>query len=205
MADRTFSSAINIGKSQPHFQYIFDPTAVGSGTPQTGTWRPFTVNDIQNNTLTFTGSGIINVTNVAVTGGFIAISNVPTVTLSIPPSFPVTGAGGFIGITGSPTVSVVTSGNPLAISGNVTINSGSFGLTITGLTGSQSQIPIGAKSYQISIISGNAFINGVGPITNPYTLNGGKFDGHWTLNTAINFGCTGVATAACLTIATWES
>ena len=81
----------------------------------------------------------------------------------------------------------------VAITGNpsVTINSGSFGFSGNVITSSQAQIPVGARSYFIAVLSGNAWINGVGPYISPFTVGGGGYDGRWTLNTAINVGITG--------------
>ena len=88
---------------------------------------------------------------------------------------------------------VAVTGGSIAISNtpNVIINSGSFGLTPGTITGSQAQIPVGARSYFIAVSSGNAWVNGSGPFIAPIGFGGGGYDGHWTLNSAINIGCTG--------------
>jgi hypothetical protein len=194
MSNRLWSTAINDNHAASHFPYIYDPTAVisGSNPIQTGAWRPYTINDITTQNVSISGG--VSISSVAVTGGSIAISNTPNVNVNNN-SFPVTGAGGFFGITGTPNVNVT---NPvLAVSGNttvintVTINSGSFALTPGIITSSQAQIPVGVRSYFIAIISGNAWVNGVGPMISPFTIGGGGYDGHWILNTAINFGVTG--------------
>ena len=139
--------------------------------------------------------------NVAVTGGFIAISNVPTVTLSSAGAFPVTGAGGFFGITGSPTVNVVNSGSVLNISGIVTAPylTGIFSPVFTGITGSQIQIPAGVKSYSVFVLSGSAFVQGtLLPTTS--LVKGGRYGGGFLSSYALNVGCTGG-----FTVITWET
>lgn len=229
MADRSFSSIFNIGKASPHFPYIYDPNATINENPlTTGAWRPWTINDVGAVSI----SGGVSVGNVAVTGGSINIVGTPPVTV-VNNSFPVTGAGGFFGLTGTANIAVTggsisivgpltltgtltnsvtgtvnTTGTVTAnVTGVVTIDSGSFALTINMITGSQVQIPVGVRAYSISVISGSAFINGNGPFFSMYTLNGGGYDGRWTLNTAINIGCTGNTGTlnACQTIVNWES
>lgn len=65
------------------------------------------------------------------------------------------------------------------------------------LTGSQTQIPAGSTKWSISVVSGGAFINGVGPFIAGYNLNGGGYG--MALSTPINVGTTGG-----LTYVNWE-
>lgn len=73
------------------------------------------------------------------------------------------------------------------------------------ITGSQTQIPAGAKSWSVSIISGFAFINGTGPIYSYANLNGGGYTANSSLTTAINIGCTGTASDPSQVLVMWET
>lgn len=94
-------------------------------------------------------------------------------------------------------VNIAFSGSNFSISnvavtgGNITINSGSYAPSFSIITSSQTQIPVGAKSWSISVVSGSAYVNGTGPISAYTNINGGGYDGRFTLNTAINVGTTG--------------
>lgn len=57
------------------------------------------------------------------------------------------------------------------------------------VTGSQQEIPINTQKFTISIVSGGAHINGVGPFTPGYNLDGGGYGAG--LSSPINVGCTG--------------
>lgn len=201
--DRLYTSAFNTNKSQPHFDYIFDPNSVIQNTPSgpiTGAWRPAVPTDFQQVvTVNLTGAGV-NVQNVAVTGGSIGISNQPNVFVN----------GGYVGLTGQSisvmanitgqpiVVSAVVTGSPnvtnnggfVGITGNVLINSGTFAANFGTVTAGQAQIAAGSRSYTINAVSGNAWINGVGPFISPITVKGGSYTNLTTSN-AINFGTTG--------------
>lgn len=85
--------------------------------------------------------------------------------------------------------STITNG-VLPVTGNVIINSGTYAPVITGFTTQQYQIPVGTRQWSIAVESGSAYVNGV-QINASTTLNGGGFDGRFTLSTAINVGTTG--------------
>lgn len=198
MSDRFYSRSFNQNHSFPNFPYIWDNNAVitGNNPISTGAWRPFTVNDVQNNTVTLTGNGI-SVQNVAVTGGFVAITNVPTVTVGN--SFvPVVAFSG-VAVTGG---SISFTNTLLATSGISTVPylTGIFSPVFTGFSTGQVQIPAGVKSYSISVLSGSAFVQatllGQGAL-----VKGGRYGGGFLSNYALNVGCTGQG----YTIITWEN
>lgn len=263
-SNRYFSPVVNSNHAaSPGFQYVWDNGAVtsgGAGLAITGAWRPVTPGDLSS-TLTLTGSGLmVVVDDVAVTGGSIAISNNPGVTIITPvvavsgystltnpvtltgnpqvqlssavaltgaplvtlgsqPIY-VTGAititGGAviatytgvqpvsvtnfsasIAITGSPVVTLtgvpsVTISNALAISGvssPVYITGAGFSPTFQTLTGSQLVVPVGARSYAFTVISGNGYVNGAA-VFQGLSIAGGGY-GFATLTSTIAIGTTG--------------
>jgi len=141
---------------------------------------------------------------------------------------------GAVALTGNPSVSVsntllpvsgvvqanVTNTSPIPISGvvqatvsigavavtggNITINSGTYTPGFAILTGSQTQIPVGARSASISVISGGCYINGSGNFPAGMTLNFGGYDGRFILSSVINVGCTGSTASPSKTILVWE-
>lgn len=58
------------------------------------------------------------------------------------------------------------------------------------ITSGQAFIPNGAKSYQITVVSGVAFIDGVMHIAGQ-SIAGGGYDGRQLLTRPIAFGATG--------------
>jgi hypothetical protein len=89
---------------------------------------------------------------------------------------------------------------------NVTglVNSGNYGFFNSSITGSETQIPVGAWSWSVYVESGTAFVNGVNYNTFE-TVMGGGYDGMKRLSSAINVGCTGSAAAPCRVILNWEA
>jgi hypothetical protein len=100
---------------------------------------------------------------------------------------------------------VQTAAAPIqAISGNVTIVPGTYSPGLSIITGGQMQIPAGAKSASIAIISGAAYINGSGAFPAGLTLSFGGYDGRLSLASAINVGATGSAASPSQLIISWE-
>jgi hypothetical protein len=89
---------------------------------------------------------------------------------------------------------------------NVTglVNSGNYNFFNSSITGSETQIPVGAWSWSVYVESGTAFVNGVNYNTFE-TVMGGGYDGMKRLSSAINVGCTGSAAAPCRVILNWEA
>lgn len=199
-SNRYFSPVVNSNHAgAPTFGYLWDNTAIASGSPGapiTGAWRPTSVGDF-GSTITLTGSGIsVLVDDVAVTGGFIAISNNPGVTI-LNGILPVSGSvnattvnpiavtGGFIvaGYTGVQPVSISSATNPVYITGV------GFSPTFQTITGSQFVVPVGAHSYGFTVISGNGFVNAALVVQGVSYAGGGY--GFSTLTSTIAIGTTG--------------
>ncbi len=83
---------------------------------------------------------------------------------------------GAVSITGSPIVTIATS---------------TYGPSFNIVTAGQITIPQNSKSYSVSVISGQAYINGTGPFDAGVSLNGGGYDGKVLLASAVVVGGTG--------------
>jgi archaellum component FlaG (FlaF/FlaG flagellin family) len=138
---RFFSSQINLDKAHPAFQYIWDKSlvwTVPNGQSITGGARPVVPEDLAAN---ISVSGLsLSVGSVAVTGGQVAISNNPGVTV-LNPTYAQYNTGGYIGITGTPnfsftnsTINVAITGQPTHITGSVSILGNSLNVSSTGVT-----------------------------------------------------------------------
>lgn len=121
------------------------------------------------------------------------------------------GPDGSLNVNISSGINISLSGASFGISsvavtgGNITINSGSYSPNFVIITNSQTQIPVGAKSWAVSVISGSAYINGVGPIFAYANINGGGYDGRFPLNAAINVGGTGVGSSSSNILVVYET
>ena len=166
-------------------QYIFDSNAVNTGClpPLTGVWRPIVPTDFAS-TISVSGSGFqVNVpSSVAITGN-------PSMTVSnMPYEIGISGAvnaTGILGISGD--VNMV---GQVGISGKVDILGSTYTSYLSGITSGSTIIPTGSKSWSIAVESGSCYFNQT--LLNAGTsLNGGGYDGRYTLGTAISVGCTG--------------
>jgi len=174
-------------------QYIFDSNAVNTGAqpPTTGNWRPIVPTDFAA-TINVSGSGFqVNVpSSVAITGN-------PPVTISnMPYEIGITGiinASGILGISGD--VNMV---GQVGVSGKVDILGSTYTSYLSGITSGTAIIPTGSKSWSIAVESGSCFFNST-QLNVGTALNGGGYDGRYTLGTAISIGCTGGRT-----IVMWE-
>ena len=61
---------------------------------------------------------------------------------------------------------------------------------LTTITSGQAQIPVGTKSWYVSAVSGNVWLDGIRLLTSTQ-IDGGGYDGRTNLETAINVGTTG--------------
>lgn len=75
--------------------------------------------------------------------------------------------------------------------------------SLSVLTGSQIQIPVGVRSASVAVNSGYAVVNGTS-IPQGVTLNFGGYNGCPTLSTAINVGSTGSAASPSNVLVMWE-
>lgn len=153
-------------------QYIFDSNAVNTGClpPLTGVWRPIVPTDFA------------STISVAITGN-------PSMTVSnMPYEIGISGAvnaTGILGISGD--VNMV---GQVGISGKVDILGSTYTSYLSGITSGSTIIPTGSKSWSIAVESGSCYFNQT--LLNAGTsLNGGGYDGRYTLGTAISVGCTG--------------
>lgn len=81
---------------------------------------------------------------------------------------------------------------PVHVTGNV--NSGVFTSTTSIITGSQLVVASGFKSASVAIISGYAYVNGVGPIGNGISMTyGGGYGGGYISAAPLVVGTTGSA------------
>lgn len=87
----------------------------------------------------------------------------------------------------------------------VVINSGTYTPSLYIITGSQMQIPAGVRSASVTVVSGSAFVNAVGPFMAGFSMGFGGYDGRFLMSTAVNVGCTGSAATPCQTVVMWES
>lgn len=76
---------------------------------------------------------------------------------------------------------------PLSLSD---LSAGSFNLSFTAISSGVYSIPVGVSSWSLTVESGNAFINGAGPVNAGNSINGGGYGGFKTA-AAINVGITG--------------
>lgn len=180
--NRSFSSVYGVQHASPGFLYLWDPTLVVSGTAPngvTGGWYAASRADFA---ASINVSGLnLTVGSVAVTGGSIAISNTPNVTVINP-----------IAVTGTHPVTVT---NPLSVTGSVTIAGGSSNGTVavTGNPGFTVVNALSVTGLTVSTTSGPIAVTG-GQITatviNPLAITG------LTVNATINtVAVTGTVTA----------
>lgn len=173
-------------------QYIFDANAVNTGClpPTTGVWRALTPTDYAAS-INLTGGLTVNTPpSIAITGNpDIRVSNMPY-------EIGITGiinASGILGISGD--VNMV---GQVGVSGKVDILGSTYTSLVTGVTSGMAIIPTGSKSWSVAVESGSCYLNqtllNVGT-----TLNGGGYDGRYTLSSTISVGCTGGRT-----IVMWE-
>ncbi len=165
-------------------QYIFDQGAVITGitNPITGCWRAAQPSDFAASINVTGGLSVNSSPSVAITGN-------PNVTVSnFPYQFGITGninATGIMGISGD--IGLVGS---VGITGDVTIAGSTYTSLISGITSGTVVIPIGAKSWSIAVESGSCYMNTT-LLNNGTSLNGGGYDGRYTLGTSLSIGCTG--------------
>lgn len=165
-------------------QYIFDQSAVITGitNPISGAWRPLIPSDLAA-TINVSGGMTVNSNpSVAITGN-------PSVQISnFPYQFGITGninATGIMGISGD--IGLVGS---VGITGDVTIAGSTYNSFLSGITSGTVVIPVGSKSWSIAVESGNCYLNTT-LLNNGTSLNGGGYDGRYTLGTSLSIGCTG--------------
>ena len=174
-------------------QYIFDANAVNTGClpPLTGVWRPIVPTDFAS-TINVSGSGFqVNApSSVAITGN-------PSVTVSN--QIYQVGISGNVGATGSlAAVGSFTLNGDVGITGDVSIAGSTYKPFVSGITSGTINIPKGSISWSVAVESGSCYFNQT--LLNAGTsLNGGGYDGRYTLRTAISVGCTGGRT-----IVMWE-
>lgn len=142
----------------------------------------------------FNPSAVITGNNPPTTGAWVPFSTDAQGNISV------TVAGGVTVSGGSAPSAVAITGSP-----SVQIQSGSYNPNYTIITGSQFSIPVGARSYSVSVISGSAYLNGTGPIFAYSNINGGGYGGTWILGSAINVGATGTITAPCSVLIAYET
>lgn len=173
-------------------QYIWDGNAVitGSNPTITGVWRPVLSTDLAANINVTGGLTVQTNPSVAITGNpSVYVSNMPY-------KIGITGdinATGVMGITGD--VNLV---GQVGISGSVVVAGSTYQSLVSGLTNGTIIIPTGSKSWSVAVKSGSCYFNQT-LLNEGTSLNGGGFDGRYTLNSAISIGCTGGRT-----IVMWE-
>lgn len=185
----------NANHGSPGMMYVFDNTTIisGGGQPVTGAWRPVSPGDLSAN-ISLTG-GVFNaaVDDVAVTGGFIAISNTPGVIVQ----------NGILPISGN--VNSTITNSILPVSGISTVVGGVYTPSFSIVTGSQVIIPVGVRSASVSIVSGTAYVNGTGPVVAGVTLKFGGYDGRYLSSAGVVVGATGSALFPCQVLILWET
>ncbi len=172
-------------------QYIFDASAVNTGAtpPTTGVWRAATPEDFSSS-ISVSGGLSMTVGAVAITGNpQVQVSNIPY-QIGISGDINTTGtlcASGSLSLEGS-----------VGISGKVDVLGSTYTSNLTGVTSGLFSIPTGTKSWSIAVESGSCYFNQT--LLNEGTnINGGGYDGRYTLSSSINIGCTGGRT-----IVMWE-
>lgn len=174
-------------------QYIWDENAVITGNfpYTTGCYRALNPTDFAA-TINISGSGFqVNApSSVAVTGNpSVTVSNIPY-QIGISGDINTTGtlaANGSLSLEGS-----------VGISGKVDVLGSTYTSNLTGVTSGLFSIPTGTKSWSIAVESGSCYFNQT--LLNEGTnINGGGYDGRYTLSSSINIGCTGGRT-----IVMWE-
>lgn len=166
-------------------QYIWDSNAVITGNVPftTGAYRPLVPTDFAS-TINISGSGF----QVNVPSSFALTGNPDVRVSNMPYEIGITGdinATGIMGITGD--VNLV---GQVGISGKVDILGSTYTSYLSGITSGSTIIPTGSKSWSIAVESGSCYFNQT--LLNAGTsLNGGGYDGRYTLGTAISVGCTG--------------
>lgn len=184
MSSNFFADTMNEGKSAPSFGFLYDSGILYTiqDITYTGGWRPAKPSDFAAN---------VSVSGLNLTVGAVAITGNPNITVSNP----------ILAVSGNVSnpneIAALASGNSGIFQIQAALNSGVYGFFATGVTGSQFQIPVGAKSYSIGIESGSAYINGT-QFNSISSIGGGGYD-KFTLSAVINVGVTGGRV-----IATWE-
>lgn len=173
-------------------QYIWDSNAIitGNSPATSGCWRPLQNTDFAAS-INLTGGLTVNTNpSIAVTGNpDMRVSNMPY-------QIGITGdinATGILGISGG--VNMV---GQVGVSGKVDILGSTYTSLISGITNGTIIIPTGSKSWSVAVESGSCFFNST-QLNVGTTLNGGGFDGRYTLGSTISIGCTGGRT-----IVMWE-
>jgi hypothetical protein len=186
MSTNFFADTMNEGKAAPSFGFLYDSGILYTiqNINYTGGWRPAKPSDFAAN---------ISVSGLNLTVGAVAVTGNPNFTVSNP----ILAVSGNMVFDLAPVVSAQSSGNATLTQIQAILNSGTYGFFATGVTGSQFQIPAGAKSYSIGVESGSAFINGT-LFNSISSIGGGGYD-KFTLSAVINVGTTGGRV-----IATWE-
>lgn len=101
-------------------------------------------------------------------------------------------------ISGNPNVTI-SSGARVGVTGLVGITGNAYTSNIQVVTSGNQSIPVGAKSWSVTVESGAASVAGR-QLSTPTAIYGGGYDGRFTLGTAILVGCTGGRA-----IVTWET
>lgn len=200
------------GQQNYGVQYLFDPALVVydlyTNIPQTtGGFRPIATTDM--------GATNLNVSGLNLTVGAVTLTGTNPVQVS---NFPSTFN---VQVTGSPTVtvggvanvsvtnaslSVIASVNNsvLATSGVATLATGSYTTTFTTVTGSQTVIAPGYRSWSASVLSGSAYVCGAGPFPAGASLGGGGYPQLYG-STPIVIGGTGTAASPTFILINYES
>lgn len=202
--DRSYSSPPAQHNIAAQYGWSPDFVQTGSANSVTGNWIPQTVDSSGFLKVVIVSGG--STTNVDVSGLSLSVgavnltgTNVVTTTGNQPVNIvnPVVAVSGIVQ---TPDTGV----RAVAVTNTVTINSGSYTPGFAIITGSQTQIPIGAKSASVAIISGSAYINGSGAFPAGLTLGFGGYDGRFPLASAINVGATGSIASPSQVIILWE-
>ncbi len=174
--NRSFTSVFGVNHATPSFQYLWDPsllTTGGTNTSITGGWRGVEPADFSN----------VTITGAQISIGAVAITGSPNVRVINP-----------LAITGSPNVTLVGTGT---ITGNVTPISYGYTTTVASIVGTgQVLVPVGAKAWSVSVISGAIWVKGIGPLLPGASLGGGGFDGRGSMVDPIAIGGTGAGASS---------
>jgi len=182
--------------------------AVSGGTLSLGGWvgltgAPNVTAMITGNPLVIASVAITGSPNVTIANALLAVSgNAALTNTLLAVSGNATLLNALLATSGNSTITnpvLAVSGNttvvntaPLPFSGIATVLplTGGFSPVFTGITGGQIQIPLGVKSYTVSAISGNVWVQDI-LLVQGTSVNGGRYGGGFLSNYALNVGCTG--------------
>ena len=164
--------------------YLWDQDAVMSGSTassmRTGAWRAITPEDFSD----------INISGVNISVGAVAVTGSPTVVVTAP--IVISGMVGAVVPVSGVTQSNITNVIPVPVSGSVvsvgaTYTPNFFNIVATG----QQIIPATAKAWSVTVVTGAAWVDGMGPLLAGTSLAGGNYDIRSTLSRTIAVGGTG--------------